>query len=149
MKKWSFEQPKDLEAQQRNWVQLINNTTTQEYDPFNGATPASAGFTGVDFYWGTYSLQGPIVFFSINMFSDTTVAWSQGNTLLLPIAAATRGTGFAQQYGLSFPVTEYGGFCTNVISGLVVCFGSNTGTNITASEAGSTPEFNCAGWYFR
>jgi hypothetical protein len=150
MKKWNFERPDTLEAQQANWQQLINNTQTQEYDPFNGATPASAGFANVDSYWGTYSVQGPIVFFSINMFSAGAITWSAGNILYLPVAAATRGTGFAQQYGLSFPVTSYSGFVTDG-SGLVQVFGSNTGTQISASadEGGGTAEFNVSGWYFR
>ncbi len=150
MKKWNFEQPSDLIAQERNWQQLISNTQTYEYDPFNGATPASAGFANVDSYWGTYSVQGPLAFFSINMFSAGAITWSVGNILYLPVAAATRGTGFAQQYGLSFPVTSYSGFVYDG-GGLVHVFGSNTGIQITASatEAGGTAEFNCAGWYFR
>lgn len=149
MKKFSFERPIDEAAMQRNWDQLINNTHAQEYDPFGGATPASAGFADVDLYWGTYALQGPVVFFSINMHSSGVVSWSAGDELLLPIELATRGTGFALQYGMSFPVTRYNGYVTNVGTGNICVFSSNDGLVIVANESGSCAEFSCAGWYFR
>ncbi len=151
MKKFNFERPVDETSMMNNWQQLIDNTTCQEYDPFAGATPASEGFTNVDQYWGTYSLMGPIVFFSINMHSSSSITWGAGDELHLPIELATRGTGFAQQYGLSFPVTAYGYYPTDVGTGLIQVFASNDGTILQAAfaETGGVAEFNLAGWYFR
>jgi len=150
MKKWNFRRPDSEEAQEANWQELINNTQTYEYDPFSGATPASRGFTDVQAYWATYSVAGPIVFFSIQMLSGIGITWGVSDDLDLPFAAATRGTNYAQQWGLSFPVTQYSSFIYDA-GGEAVTFASTNGTILLASAApgAAVTEFNLAGWYFR
>lgn len=153
MKKFSFEPPKDEDAMKRNWLQLINNTHTQEYDPFDGQTPAAKGFTNVTSGWGTYSVMGPIVYFSINMYSSgAAMTWTAASELHLPIEAAIRDVtlNLPQQEGLVFPVMTYGGIPLTTASRLAVFSMNAFGRllNGNGDTTGST-NFNVSGWYFR
>jgi hypothetical protein len=153
MKKFSFEPPHSEESQRANWEQLISNTKTQEYDPFNGQTPSAAGFTNATVGWGTYSTMGPIVFFSINMYaSGLAISWLNGTQLRLPISAAIRDVSVnaPQQHGLVFPATSYSGLNLTSSSAVSVFQLNPFGRLLTANgDTTGDTEVNISGWYFR
>ncbi len=154
MKNFLFERPETTEAQQKNWENLIQNTTIREFDPFFGTTPAAAGFTGVtpNTSWGMYSTFGPIVHFTITVIGSP-LSWNFGSTLLLPVTAASRTS--PTFTGLVNAGTNYPGTGDYTVTGDPLSWWAllATPTHLysTFPNAATTvpTSLNIQGWYFR
>lgn len=139
--------PRDELTSLRNWHTLIGEIQQAEFDPFFGTTAVAAGFTNVDDSWGYYFTFGPLVFFSISLYSAGSITWAAASLLKLPFQAAQRGTSFYLEYGKQFPATGTG-------SGNASIDVFNLQSVTLSAEAGkggggAGGDVNISGWYFR
>lgn len=147
MRKFNFALPADEAQTRKNWKILIDNIDQREFNPFQGTTPAAAGFTNVGSYWAYYYVHGPVVHWSITMLNDGggSVRWSAGNSLQMPFQAATRGTNLLESHKC-FPATE------RQHAGVVQDWFYLQSTTIVAAgghTSGASDDTNISGWYFR
>lgn len=146
VRKVNFISPSEKEAGPSNWVTLVQSTEQNTFDPFFGTTPATAGFTNVSKYQGYYYVWGPIVFFSIALYSATTVVWTATKALKLPFKAATNSDGSQLENGKTYPATAKGG--GNATKDRFSFTDTKT-LGAEAGNAGAGTNVNISGWYFR
>lgn len=151
MRKFEFVRPETEQDRQQNWEHLISNSRCEQFNPFYPSDdPVGAGFDNVDEYWGTYAIFGPLVFFSISM-KGTGIIWPVSASVRLPVAYALRTATVAQQQGVAFPATQFGGWTDNGF-GRPHVFGGNTAGQALFAAYGEATGYNdlqISGIYYR
>lgn len=147
-RKLNFVLPTDEMQMADNWTKLRNSIEQREFDPFFGTTPLAEGFANVTSYWAYYFTMGPLVFFSITMYTDgDSITWPVSAPLLLPIQASSRGSTQLLEGYKCFPATSPGH------AGTVSDWFQLQSTSLLADGGhavhGGSESVNVSGWYFR
>ena len=147
-RKLNFVLPTDELQQADNWKKFRDSIEQREFDPFFNTTPLAEGFQDVTSYWAYYFTMGPLVFFSITLYTDgDSITWPVGAVLELPIQASSRGSTHLLEEFKCFPATNPGH------AGTVSDWFELKSTSLLADGGhtahGGSESVNVSGWYFR